>query len=44
MSGRNSVYNVSGQYVELNLPVTQGVYTVKVIGDNATKTGKVILK
>ncbi len=44
MSGRSSVYNVSGQYVELNLPVTQGVYTVKVIGDNATKTGKVILK
>lgn len=44
MSGKSAVYNVSGQYVELNLPVTQGVYTVKVIGDNATKIGKVILK
>ena len=44
MSGRTATYNVSGQYVELNLPVVQGVYLVKVIGDTATKTGKVILK
>jgi hypothetical protein len=44
MSGRTATYNVSGQYAEFNLPVVQGVYLVKVIGDTATKTGKVILK
>ena len=44
MSGKTAMFNVSGQYAEIELPVAQGVYTVNVIGDTATKTGKVILK
>ena len=44
MSGKSAAFQVSGQYTEINLPVAQGVYTVKVIGDTASKTGKVILK
>ena len=44
MSGKTAAFQVSGQYTEINLPVAQGVYTVKVIGDTASKTGKVILK
>ena len=44
MSGKSATFQVSGQYTEINLPVAQGVYTVKVIGDTASKTGKVILK
>jgi hypothetical protein len=44
MSGKSASYKVSGQYAEINLPVAQGVYTVSVIGDTASKTGKVILK
>ena len=44
MTGRTQAYNVSGNYANLRLPVAQGVYLVQVIGDNATKTEKVILK
>ena len=44
MSGKTAKYPVSGQYAEIKLPVAQGVYTVNVIGDTASKTGKVILK
>ena len=44
MTGRTMQYNVTGSYVSLNLPVAQGVYMVQVIGDNATRTEKVILK
>jgi hypothetical protein len=44
MSGKTAKYSVSGQYAEIKLPVAQGVYTVNVIGDTASKVGKVILK
>ncbi len=44
MSGRTAKYAVSGHFAEIKLPVAQGVYTVSVIGDTASKTGKVILK
>ena len=44
MSGKTAKYLVSGQYAEIKLPVAQGVYTVNVIGDTASKVGKVILK
>ena len=44
MTGRTMQYNVTGSYASLNLPVAQGVYMVQVIGDNATRTEKVILK
>ena len=41
MAGKHQVYNVSGRYVALSLPLNQGIYTVHVIGDNAVKTEKV---
>ena len=44
MTGKTAKYNVSGQYAEIKLPVATGVYTVNVIGDTASKVGKVILK
>ena len=44
MSGKTAMFNVSGQFAEIELPVAQGVYTVNVIADKATRTGKVILK
>ena len=44
MAGRTDSYNVDGNFAELSLPVSQGVYTVNVIADKATKIGKVILK
>jgi hypothetical protein len=43
MSGKHQVYNVSGQYVVLNLPVSTGVYTVNVIGDTTSTIEKVRL-
>ena len=43
VSGRHQVYNVSGQYVQLNLPVATGVYTISVIGDKATRVEKIKL-
>ena len=44
MSGKTAMYKVSGNYIEISLPVAQGVYTVNVVADKANKTGKVILK
>ena len=44
MSGRTAKYPVSGHFAEIKLPVAQGVYTVSVVGDTASKTGKVIIK
>ena len=44
MSGKTAMYKVSGNYVAIDLPVAQGVYTINVIADKASKTGKVILK
>ena len=44
MTGRTDSYNVDGNYVELQLPVSSGVYTVTVVGETASKVGKVILK
>jgi hypothetical protein len=44
MSGRTMKYNVRGCAVHLKLPVSEGVYLVNVIGDTASRTGKVILK
>ena len=44
MSGRTSKYNVSGSYANITLPVSQGVYVVQVIGDNLTRTEKVVIK
>lgn len=41
MAGKHQVYNVSGRYAALSLPLNQGIYTVHVIGDNAVKTEKV---
>jgi hypothetical protein len=43
MSGKYQVYNVSGQYVVLSLPVSTGVYTVNVIGDTTSTIEKVRL-
>lgn len=44
MSGRTMRYDVSGSAVNLQLPVAGGVYLVQVIGDNATRTEKVVIK
>ena len=44
MAGRTMKYEANGNFVELQLPVAQGVYMVHVIGENATKTEKVVLK
>lgn len=44
MSGRTTQYNVSGSYANISLPVSKGVYLVQVIGDNVTRTEKVVLK
>ena len=44
MAGRTDRYVVDGNFAELRLPVSQGVYNVNVIADKATKIVKVILK
>ena len=44
MTGRTDEYSVDGNYVELQLPVSSGVYTVTAVGETASKIGKVILK
>ena len=44
MSGRTSQYNVSGSYANITLPVNKGIYLVQVIGDNVTRTEKVVIK
>ena len=41
MAGKHQVYNVSGRYAALSLPLNRGIYTVHVIGDNTVKTEKV---
>ena len=41
MAGRYQVYQVSGRYVLLLLPLAPGIYTVHAIGDNAMRTQKV---
>ena len=43
VAGRHQVYNVSGQYIQLDLPVNTGVYTISVIGDKATRVEKIKL-
>ena len=44
MAGKTMKFDVSGYSVALRLPIAKGVYTINVIGDTASKTGKVILK
>ena len=44
MAGKTMHYIVSGNSANLQLPVAQGVYTINVIGDTASRTEKVILK
>jgi hypothetical protein len=44
MLGRTTEYKVSGNSASLRLPVSTGVYIVKVVGDTSTRTEKVILK
>ena len=43
LSGRQMNYNVNGQYIVLDMPVSSGIYTVNVIGDNTSKIVKVKL-
>lgn len=43
ISGRHQVYNVSGRYVTIDLPVSTGVYTIYVIGDKASRIEKLKL-
>ena len=43
LSGRKMNYNVNGQYIVLDMPVSSGIYTVNVIGDNTSKIAKVKL-
>lgn len=42
--GRGQVYNVSGTYVNLSLPVAAGVYTIQAVSDHAVRTEKVYLR
>ena len=42
--GRNCVYKVSGHYVKLDLPVNTGIYTITAVGNNASKSKKIIIK
>ncbi|MBO7159820.1 MAG: T9SS type A sorting domain-containing protein, partial [Paludibacteraceae bacterium] len=44
MAGRTMRYDASGNFAELQLPVSQGVYLVQVIADNVTRTEKVVIK
>lgn len=43
ISGRHQVYNVSGRYVTIDLPVSTGVYTIYAIGDKASRIEKLKL-
>lgn len=43
ISGRHQVYNVSGRYVTIDLPVSTGVYTIYAIGNKASRTEKLKL-
>ena len=44
MAGRTMKFDVRGYAVSLNLPVSQGVYMIHVVGDGGSRTEKVILK
>lgn len=44
MAGRTIAYEVSGSSTTLRLPVTNGVYVVKVVAEDLTRSEKVILK
>ena len=44
MTGRTMRYDAEGTVATIQLPVVDGIYLVQVIGDNATRTEKVILK
>ena len=44
MTGRTMRYDAEGSVATIQLPVVDGIYLVQVIGDNATRTEKVILK
>ena len=44
MAGRTMHYYANGYATKIDLPVAQGVYTVNVIGDTASRAEKVILK
>jgi hypothetical protein len=44
MAGRSMKYDVKGCVANLKLSVAEGVYTINVIGDTASRTEKVILK
>ena len=43
IAGRTQVYNVSGRYIQIDLPVSAGIYTVNVIGDKQTRVEKIKL-
>lgn len=43
VAGRSQIYNVSGRYVTLSLPVATGIYTIRVVADNAVRTEKIYL-
>lgn len=43
LSGRQMNYNVSGQYIVLDLPVSSGIYTINVMGDTANRIEKIKL-
>ena len=44
MAGRTMKFDVRGYAVNLNLPVSQGVYMIHVVGDGGSRTEKVVLK
>lgn len=43
LSARQMNYNVSGQYIVLDLPVSSGIYTINVMGDTANRIEKIKL-
>lgn len=44
MTGRTMRYDAEGTVATIQLPVVDGIYLVQVIGDNATRTEKVVIK
>jgi hypothetical protein len=44
MMGRTLTYESSGNSALIHIPNAMGIYIIQVIGDNATRTEKVILK
>ena len=43
IAGRTQAYPVSGQYIQIDLPVSAGIYTVNVIGEKQTRVEKIKL-